>query len=137
LRSCAATGVHAVFTTAATASCWSPKVLRSAQGAHSGLRIYEGGDDVAQWLKRYRQNTERLPIYVTTLQNATDLYQCQLPRHAIWVFGSEGQGVSAELLSQADHLVKIAHSQQFVESLNVGIAAALCLFEQKRQANIV
>ena len=132
LRICAATGVGTVIATAGTAACWSPKVLRSAQGAHSGLEIHEVRD-ISGWLKRYQEKSQRLPIIATTLVQSTSLYQTHLPEHAIWMFGSEGQGVSADLLALADQCLRIDHDVQYVESLNVATAAALCLFEQRRQ----
>jgi len=132
LRTCAAAGVTHVITTGQTAACWSQKVLRSAQGAHSGLVIVED-QDVAAWLTEYRRSQQRLPIIATSLHEASGLYQSQLPARAIWVFGNEGRGVSKELLALSDVNIRIDHDQRFVESLNVGVAAALCLFEQLRQ----
>jgi TrmH family RNA methyltransferase len=49
------------------------------------------------------------------------------------VFGNEGQGVDAALLKRAQLRVKIAHDLTGAESLNVTAAAAICLFEQRRQ----
>lgn len=132
LRTSAAAGVRTVIANAGTAACWSPKVLRSAQGAHAGLRIHETRD-VSAWLFAQRKQPSRLPVIATTLEQSDSLYKISLPARAIWVFGSEGQGVSAELLSMADLRIRIEHDQQFVESLNVATAAALCLFEQARQ----
>ena len=132
LRICAAAGVSTVIASAGTAACWSPKVLRSAQGAHSGLEIHEVGD-ISGWLAQYRKQSPRLPVIATTLEQSTALYQTHLPRHAIWVFGHEGQGVSAGLLALADQRLRIDHDVRYVESLNVATAAALCLFEQRRQ----
>ncbi|MFW8564692.1 TrmH family RNA methyltransferase [Orrella sp. 11846] len=132
LRISAAVGVGTIITQSGTAACWSPKVLRSAQGAHSGLQIVEDVD-VVVWLSDYRREANRLPILVTTLEEASDLYATKLPDQGIWVFGHEGQGVSPELTALADLRIRIDHSTQYVESLNVGVAAALCLFEQQRQ----
>ena len=50
----------------------------------------------------------------------------------MWAFGNEGQGVSAELFERAQQRVFIPQDPA-VESLNVAIAAAVCLFEQRRQ----
>lgn len=132
LRTCAAAGIQTVIANAGTAGCWSPKVLRSAQGAHAGLHIHETRD-ASDWLRAYRENASSLPVIATTLEEATSLFSMRLPARAIWIFGSEGQGVSSEMLSLADHRVRIDHNQQYVESLNVATAAALCLFEQARQ----
>ena len=126
LRTCAAAGIKRVFASVGTAGLWSPKVLRSAQGAHFVLKLHEQAHLMAV--------TEALaiPLIVTTLDDASDLYQTALPKHAAWVFGNEGQGVADPLLKRADIRIKIMHDQA-VESLNVTVASAVCLFEQRRQ----
>src|SRR2546430_10333676 len=53
LRSAAAAGVAQVFLSAQCAFAWSPKVLRSAQGAHFHVEIYEDVD-LAAWARAYR-----------------------------------------------------------------------------------
>jgi TrmH family RNA methyltransferase len=126
LRTCAAAGIKRVFASVGTAGLWSPKVLRSAQGAHFVLKLHEQIDLMAL--------TEALaiPLIVTTLEDAKDLYKTALPKQAAWVFGNEGQGVTDSLLSRADIRVKIIHDKA-VESLNVTVASGVCLFEQRRQ----
>lgn len=126
LRTCAAAGIKRVFASVGTAGLWSPKVLRSAQGAHFVLKLHEQMDLMLI--------TEALsiPLIVTTLEEARDLYQTVLPKQAAWVFGNEGQGVAQTLLKRADIRVKIMHDHA-VESLNVTVASGVCLFEQRRQ----
>ena len=75
----------------------------------------------------------RAPLVATALDGASDLYRTALPARCAWVFGHEGQGVDAGLLAAAALKVRIPHDAQAVESLNVGAAAAICLFEQRRQ----
>ncbi|MBR5675376.1 MAG: RNA methyltransferase, partial [Neisseriaceae bacterium] len=48
------------------------------------------------------------------------------------VFGNEGAGVSPEITTLADYGVKIPMIGK-TESLNVAMAASICLFEQMRQ----
>lgn len=126
LRTCAAAGVKRVFASTGTAGLWSPKVLRSAQGAHFVLKLYEQIDLLSL------TKSLTVPLIVTTLEEASDLYKTALPKHAAWVFGNEGQGVAIDLLAHADLRVKIMHDPA-VESLNVTVASAVCLFEQRRQ----
>jgi TrmH family RNA methyltransferase len=54
----------------------------------------------------------------------------ELLKPVAWVMGSEGQGVSEDLLAQAKG-VSIPIDPR-VESLNVSTAAAICLFETVR-----
>src|SRR5690606_26047913 len=87
LRSCAAAGIQRVFLSDETAFAWSPKVLRSAQGAHFSLAIHERVD-LQALLARLD-----VPLAVTTLESAQSLYHADLPSRCAWVFGHEGQGV--------------------------------------------
>ncbi|MCX5591709.1 TrmH family RNA methyltransferase [Alcaligenes endophyticus] len=127
LRTAAACGIQAVYLSKGCASVWSQKVLRSAQGAHFSLRLYEQlkVEEVIQACQ--------VPLLVTSLApDAQDLYASPLPKQALWVVGNEGQGVSVEL-QQAAALRLFIPQAAGVESLNVSIAAALCLYEQYRQ----
>lgn len=128
LRTAAAAGVTDAYLGAGCASAWSPKVLRSGQGAHFALNIIEGVDLQALC------PLLRIPLLATTLdQHAVSLYELALPERCAWVLGNEGQGVDPHLLARADYKVFIPQAPQ-VESLNVGVAAGICLFEQRRQA---
>ncbi|HRL20245.1 TrmH family RNA methyltransferase [Alcaligenes sp. SDU_A2] len=127
LRTAVAVGLEAVYLTPGCASVWSQKVLRSAQGAHFSIQLHEQVDGV-QLL-----STSGLPVLVTSLgQGATDLYDTNLPDKGVWVFGNEGQGVSPALAALATQRLFIPQAPG-VESLNVAIATALCLYEQRRQ----
>lgn len=127
LRACAASGVNRVLLSPGSASAWSSKVVRSAQGAHFALDIHEHVD-----LAKVVQDAA-IPVVVTTLEQATDLYQTALPTCAAWIFGHEGRGVSTALQAMATQRIRIDHERSAVESLNVAMAATLCLFEQRRQ----
>ncbi|WP_459618442.1 TrmH family RNA methyltransferase [Bordetella sp. 2513F-2] len=126
LRTCAAAGIRRVFLSAGTAAAWSPKVVRSGQGAHFALDIHEH-QDLAALLPRLD-----VPLVATALEGAS-LFRQALPARCAWIFGHEGQGVHPALLAAADLRVHIPHDAAAVESLNVGAAAAICLFEQRRQ----
>jgi len=127
LRVCAAAGIRRVLLADGCAAAWSPKVLRGGQGAHFALALHEHAD-LAACVERLD-----IPLAVTTLEDAQDLYARPLPPACAWVFGHEGQGVAPALQRAASLRVRIDHDPA-VESLNVGVAAALCLFEQRRQA---
>ena len=126
LRTAAAAGVQEIYASQGCADAWSPKVLRAAQGAHFALRVFEKTDLEALCSRL------QVPLLATSLEHATSLYDAALPSACAWVFGNEGQGVHAELLSRADRRVFIPQAAG-VESLNVTVAAGICLFEQKRQ----
>lgn len=126
LRTAAAAGLKQAYLSAGCAAAWSPKVLRSGQGAHFALDIHEHADLAAL--------TQRLdiPLAATTLEKAGSLYARDLRQPCAWLFGNEGRGVAADLLARADWRLHIPQAAS-VESLNVAAAAAICLFEQRRQ----
>ncbi len=126
LRTAAAAGIRQVLTTPGSAFVWSPKVLRSAMGAHFSLQITE----TVPW--ENIQEKLDVPLMVTSLQGASDLYDLDLRGRRCWVFGNEGAGVSDTILRQANERVRIPMSSA-VESLNVAASVAVCLFEQTRQ----
>lgn len=127
LRTAVAVGLEAVYLTPGCASAWSQKVLRSGQGAHFSIQLFEQVDGQELLEKA------ALPVLVTSLgPDAGDLYDSRLPETGIWVFGNEGQGVSPVLMAKASQRLFIPQAPG-VESLNVAIATALCLYEQKRQ----
>lgn len=126
LRTCAAVGVNRVITAPGTAWCWSPKVLRAGMGAHFALEIHESiaWDRVLPLL--------RLPMMATAAQSRQTVWQADLRAPRLWLFGSEGSGLDPE--RQAPGLQWVSIPQRpAVESLNVAVAAAVCLFEQMRQ----
>lgn len=126
LRGAAASGVREVFLSKGCVDVWSPKVLRSGMGAHFALRIHEDADLAAE-----------LAVFpgaklVTDLKGAVSLYHVDLTGPVAFVFGNEGAGVSAGLKAQATKRVKIPMPGS-AESLNVAMAATICLFERVRQ----
>lgn len=126
LRTAAAAGIKQALLGPGCASAWSPKVLRAGQGAHFALAIHEDVD-LATFMTDYRGTTA-----VTCLDGATSLYEARWEGPLAWVFGAEGQGVRPELIGEARLKIRIPMPGA-VESLNVGAAAAVCLFEAVRR----
>lgn len=126
LRTAAAAGIRHAYLSKGCALAWSAKVLRSAQGAHFVMSIYENVDLEAQLASM------KIPMLVTALDDAVSLYDTTLPKDCVWVFGNEGQGV-AKSLQKLGNLRLFVPQEPNVESLNVAVAAGVCLFEQRRQ----
>ena len=127
LRTAAGAGVGTALLTSGCAQAWSPRVLRAGMGAHFRLKIVEQADPAAA-LAGYRG-----AILATRLgPGSTPLFEMDLRGPVAWLFGSEGQGLSATVASLATSAVSIPLARG-IESLNVAAAAAVCLFEQVRQ----
>ena len=126
LRTAAAAGIAHAYLSRGSAWAWSAKALRSGQGAHFAMAIYEQVDLMAA------RGRLAVPLVATSLDDAQSLYDAPLPARCAWVLGNEGQGVDPALLKAADMRVFIPQSEG-VESLNVAVAAGVCLFEQRRR----
>jgi len=126
LRTAAAAGFTQVIALSGCAHIWSSKVLRAGMGAHRLLDLYEG------WSNQQVLSAVTAPLLAATADAEQDLYSLkkELLHPVAWVMGSEGQGVSEDLLAQAKG-VSIPIDPR-VESLNVSTAAAICLFETMR-----
>lgn len=124
IRTADAAGFTGVLVSPGTADIYSPKTLRSMQGSHWHLPIYEYPlDQLAQ--------EAHAPLLVTSLQNRSQSYLDLAPLDAvILLMGNEGQGASEQAHSLADQTVHIPMAGQ-AESLNVAIAAGILLFHFK------
>ena len=71
-------------------------------------------------------------VAIETADNATCVYDTELPENVAFIVGSESHGLSDELLSQCDMVVYIPVPGP-TRSLNVSHAAAVALFEWQRQ----
>ena len=72
-----------------------------------------------------------LPLYGTALRNDTvSLRDAELSRAAVAI-GSEGRGLSAEILSKCEKTIKIPMSPR-CESLNAAVAASVVLWDMYR-----
>ena len=128
LRSAAACGIRQVIFGEDCVDVWSPKVLRAGMGAHFLLALYPR-TDLSAWRAGYRD-----PVRVTALggRDNRSVYSLDLKPASAWLFGNEGSGVSENMLDSADGTVHIPMIGA-TESLNVAMAATVCLFEQMRQ----
>ncbi len=129
VRTAVAAGVRTIVASPKTAQLWSPKVLRAGMGAHFGARIIE--NVTAEALRsRFKGR-----ILAADARGGEDLFAADDYTAAgpvCWVMGAEGPGVSEEVLAVADARYYIP-IEKACESLNVGAAAAVCLFDARRR----
>jgi len=130
LRTAAAAGVHHVLLGEGCAQAWAPRVLRAGMGAHFLLQLEERVD-LANRLVDFPGSR----IATALGEGSQGLFQIDIRAQVAWLFGAEGQGLSSALLAMADRRVSIPMCAG-VESLNVGAAVAVCLFEQVRQRSL-
>ncbi|MBW4636621.1 MAG: RNA methyltransferase [Iphinoe sp. HA4291-MV1] len=107
----------------------NPKVLRASAGQWFHLAMAVSPDLKAT----VQQSQEAGMQVVATLPSATLTYwEVDWRKPSLILLGNEGAGLSSDLTAIADWQVKIPLNSG-VESLNVGITAALMLYEAQRQ----
>lgn len=128
LRSASALGVAQVVAMKGTAALWSPKVLRAGMGAHFALHLVEQA--VPAQLAALG-----VPLIATSSHADHELPQAPLANPCAWVMGHEGQGVGADIMALCAQTVSIPQPGG-EESLNVAVAAAICLYESLRRRQV-
>ncbi len=126
-RTADALGADGLLLTDGCADPWNHKTVRATMGACFRLPVYEvKRQELFALLER-----SALPLYATALREDTlDLRDADLSCCAV-VIGSEGRGVSEEVLTMSEKTLKIPMRER-CESLNAAAAAAVVLWEMAR-----
>jgi len=128
MRTAEAAGATAFVATAATADPFGWKAVRGSMG--SALRLPIARADIEDVLAALRKSGIATNALVP--QGGDPLFSADFTKPSALVLGSEGPGLSHELLQRVDRRITVPMRQP-VESLNVGVAAALVLYEAFRQ----
>lgn len=127
-RTADAFGADALVLLPGCADPWSPKAVRASMGACFRLPLLTCTLEELTALLAQRG----LPMYAAALgEDVQDVRTADLRRAAV-VIGSEGKGISDEVLGQCDHTLKIPMRER-CESLNAAMAAGIVLWESWRQ----
>jgi RNA methyltransferase, TrmH family len=128
MRTAEAAGATAFVTTAATADPLGWKALRGSMG--SALRLPIARGEVADVIAALRAAGIRTSALVP--RSGEPLFAADFRQPSALLLGSEGAGLPEDVLGQVDRRLTIPMHGP-VESLNVGVAAALVLYEAYRQ----
>ena len=127
IRTANAFGVDAVILTGVCADLYNPKTVRATMGAIFRQRVLEL--PLAELRAALDENG--LPLYGAALsETARDFREIPLDKAAVAV-GSEGNGLSTELLAICDGQL-IIPMRPDSESLNAGVAASVIMWEMSR-----
>lgn len=127
IRTAAAMGIDTVLLCGACADVYSPKAARAAMGALFRERILHCSVGEAAALSK----KNGLPLYGAALSARAEDIRGLDVKNAVVAIGSEGRGLSAELLRLCDGELIIPMSPGS-ESLNAAVAAAIVLWEMAR-----
>ncbi|CAG0959518.1 MAG: RNA methyltransferase [Anaerolineae bacterium] len=126
LRTAGAAGVGAVFLAPNCADPYNPKALRAGMGAHFRVPIR-----IATWAQ-IRAECQELLVYVADGQGTVRYDHIDWVRPSALIIGGEARGAASEAWKWAGNSAAIPMSNAS-ESLNAAAAAAVILFEARRQ----
>jgi 23S rRNA (guanosine2251-2'-O)-methyltransferase len=132
LRVANAAGAHAVVAPKDRAAGINPTVSKVASGAAESTP-YLMVTNLARTLSELKERN----IWIVGSDERAErtLYDADLPDAIAWVLGAEGGGMRRLTRESCDLLVRIP-MQGEVESLNVSVAAGVCLFESVRRRSL-
>jgi RNA methyltransferase, TrmH family len=129
IRTATAAGANGLWVSQDSVDLDNPKVLRASAG--QWFRLAMGvSDNLHELVTNYKQ--QGVQIVSTSSHTETSYWDVDLRSPTLILLGNEGAGLSPELAALADIRVKIPMAAA-VESLNVATAAALILYEARRQ----
>ena len=130
LRTAKAAGVEGVLMAPGCADAWSPKVLRSAMGAHFHLPLLsQSWQEIRQTIKSF---PSQITVYLADSAAGIPFTRADFCSPLALIVGSEAAGAGSEAVSLANVQVHIPMPGGS-ESLNAAIAAGILLFEVLRQ----
>ena len=125
VRTADAAGFDAVVLGTGTVDLYNDKVLRSMQGSHFHIPVFQA--NLQEYLPILKE--KGVQVAVTALhRDSKDYSVLQGATDVAIVVGNEGQGVSSDVIELADVLVAIPMFGK-AESLNVAIASALLMYK--------
>jgi|SRR6218665_919667 len=128
LRTCDAANVDAVIIANPKTDLYNPNIVRSSVGCLFTNQIATGStEEVIDFLIRNNIN-----FYSATLQNSTSYHTQNYTTPTALVVGTEATGLTELWREKATQNI-IIPMQGAIDSMNVSVAAAILIFEAKRQ----
>lgn len=129
IRTANAAGMHAVIVPRDRASGITPVVRKVASGAVEAIPFIPVTN-----LARVLRHLQESGVWIVGTDEEADstLYDIDLSGPIALVLGAEGKGLRRLTRDHCDHIVKIPMAGA-VESLNVSVAAGICIYEAMRQ----
>jgi TrmH family RNA methyltransferase len=128
LRTADAANLDAVIIANPKSDLYNPNIVRSSVGCLFTNQIATGTtSEIIAFLKERKIN-----FYCATLQNSTSYHTQDYTTPTALVVGTEATGLTEEWRKEATQNI-IIPMQGEIDSMNVSVAAAILIFEAKRQ----
>jgi TrmH family RNA methyltransferase len=128
LRTADAANVAAVFIANPKSDLYNANIIRSSVGCVFTNQIAVGSsEEIVAFLAE-----KKIQMYATTLQNSNEYHKENYTAATAIVVGTEATGLTTVFREEATQNINIPMQGQ-IDSMNVSVAAAIVLFEAKRQ----
>jgi len=130
LRTADAAHIDAVLIANPKTDLYNPNIIRSSVGCLFTNQIGVGtSEEIIAFLQQ-----NKIAIYSTTLQNSNEYFKEDYTQASAIVVGTEATGLTEIWREKATQNINIP-MQGKIDSMNVSVAAAIVIFEAKRQRN--
>ncbi len=129
IRTADAAGFGGVLLSDGCADLYSPKTVRSSMGSFFNIPIYENIS--AEDIERLKSGGFRF-LCGALSENTIEYTEADFTVPCVIAVGNEANGIRKEILEMADECIKIPIFGA-AESLNAGVAAAVLMYEARRQ----
>ncbi|MDB4199026.1 RNA methyltransferase [Polaribacter sp.] len=128
LRTADAANVTAVFIANPKSDLYNANIIRSSVGCVFTNQIAVGtSEEIVAFLSK-----KKIQLYATTLQNSNEYHKENYTAATAIVVGAEANGLTTIFREKPTQNINIPMQGQ-IDSMNVSVAAAIVLFEAKRQ----
>ncbi len=129
IRSAVAFNIDTVVLSNNTVDLYNPKTIRSTQGMFFHINVIRR--DIKTTIEKIKE--ELIPVYGTLVDHGSDVRELNdrdKEKFAL-IVGNEGNGVRKEIIDMCDKNLYVKMNSD-VESLNVGVATSILLYELGR-----
>lgn len=128
IRSSLAFNIDSIVLSNNSVDMYNDKVIRSSEGMIFHLNIVRR--DIKEIIKELHNNDFK--VYGTKVDGGTSVDKVNVTNKYAVVMGNEGNGVKEEIIDLCDDYLYIDISDK-VESLNVGVATSIILYELNKR----
>jgi len=130
VRTADAVGAAGVILVGDTADAYAPAAVKASMGSLFAVPVVgvKDADALFDWA-----TARGVTVVATSGYAERSHWAVSYPLPVVVLLGSEGEGLPADALTRADHVVRIPMTGT-AESLNLAVAAALMLYEVRRPA---
>lgn len=124
IRSSVAFNIDTIILSNNTVDLYNPKTIRSTQGMLFHINIIR--NNLIEEINKLKK--DNYTIYTTDVEDGENIKNINIPNKYALIMGNEGNGVSSNVKQLADNKIYIK-TNKLVESLNVGVATSILLYE--------